>query len=47
MYKGFGNNGFSRMTQAPENVYEIWHVECQENLLGRLIENCSKGVREV
>jgi hypothetical protein len=39
--------GFSGTTLAPETGYEIWHVECQELLEGRLMENYSKGVREV
>jgi hypothetical protein len=38
---------FSGKTQALEKGYEIWHVECQEPLQGWLIENSSKGVREV
>jgi hypothetical protein len=30
-------DGFSGTTQAPENGYEIWHVECHEPVYGRLI----------
>jgi hypothetical protein len=46
MPKAADQDGFFGTTEAPENGYEIWHLECQEPLQDRLIDD-SEGVGEV
>jgi hypothetical protein len=38
---------FGKMTQAPKNGYQIWHLESEESLQDRLIEDSSEGYGEV
>jgi hypothetical protein len=40
-------DGFLGTNQAPKNGYEIWHLECQEPLQNRLIEDSSEGAGKV